>query len=198
MIKTANYTVALLMGLALSTSAIATNFEVTPYIGHMFSGDLQSSTDNTSLSVSDDSNFGISFAWQDNANGQGMILLNFVSHDYISDFDQQNHDLDIIYAHFNGVAQFRQQSYVTTVSLGVGGAYFDAEGGESLTPSLTAALGTRYEFANNLALVTEIRTYASLIKKDDDMLCLADGCSAQFDGPIWVETSLSFGISYQF
>ncbi len=175
-----------------STNAYSNNYEITPYIGYTFSDNL------ATTSPSDDRNYGLAFSWQDSPNGQGSILVNYVSHDYQSTTDNLTHSFDIIYAHFSGVAQFRQQDYVTTVSLGIGGAYFDSEYNNDIYPSLTAAIGTRYEFSDALAFVTELRGYASLTDKDNNLFCNANACSAQFEDATWVETNLSIGIAYRF
>jgi len=102
-----------------STSLTATEFEITPFFGKMYSSDLLQSDEESELSLDGSTNFGIAIAWQDSSNGQGQILINSVSHDFESDIDSDKHSLDIIYTHFSGIAQFRQQSYVTTVSLGL-------------------------------------------------------------------------------
>lgn len=191
-------TLALTIALLGSLPANAGDYEITPMVGQMFSSDLEGITSGDATSVSDDSHIGFAFAWQDSPNGQGQILINSVSHDFESELDQQTHSLDIFYAHFSGVAQFRQQNYVTTVSIGLGGAYFDAEGGEDVYPSLTAAVGTRYEISNNIAIVTELRTYASLTDEDSDLFCKGDSCSAAFEGAVWIDTAISVGVAYKF
>ena len=107
--------------------------------------------------------------------------------------------LDITYAHFNGVALFRQQNYVTTLSLGVGGAYFDAEqGSEEVYPSASISFGTRYEFEDNMALVTELRAYATLIDDEDALFCQQEVCSANFTDSLWIDSSISIGIAIKF
>ena len=181
-----------------SLPVLAGDYEVTPMVGQMFSPDLASSDSSKTLSVSDDLHIGLAIAWQDTPNGQGQILINTVSHDFNSELDNQRHSLDIYYAHFSGVAQFRQQNYVTTVSLGAGGAYFDTGKEEEIYPSLTAAIGTRYEVADNIALVTELRAYASLTDEENSMFCQGDSCTAAFDGAVWVDTAISVGVAYKF
>ncbi|WDE06518.1 hypothetical protein SG34_006250 [Thalassomonas viridans] len=179
-------------------TAGANGFEITPFIGQMYSTDINGSDGSSELSVSDDPHLGFAFSWQATNQGQGQILINAVNHDFTSDLDQQEHSIDIIYAHFSGVAEFKQQSYSTTVALGVGGAFFDADNGSSLYPSITTAIGTRYEFSKNLSLVTELRLYASLTDEDDDILCQSDTCIASFDGALWLDSAISVGIAYRF
>ncbi|WP_281556231.1 hypothetical protein [Thalassomonas sp. RHCl1] len=193
------YSITMLMCTLLPlNTAMANGFEITPYIGQMYSTDIHGSDGSTELSVSDDPHLGFAIAWQASNQGQGQVLINAVNHDFTSDIDQQKYSIDIIYAHFSGVAQFKQQSYSTSVSLGVGGAYFDADNGSSLYPSITTAIGTRYEISKNLALVTELRLYASLTDEDDDILCKSDTCIASFDGALWLDSAISFGIAYRF
>lgn len=191
--------IALTASVALSSSSLsAEEWEVTPFFGQIFGSDLVQTDGQTSLSVDSGTNFGVGIAWQDSPNGQGQVLINYVSHDFNSAIDSNKHSLDILYTHFNGVAQFRQQSYVTTVSLGLGGAYFDSEGGSELYPSASVAFGTRYEFSDNLSFVTELRGNASLVDDDDNLFCRSSVCSAKFDGSLWIDTSISVGIAVKF
>lgn len=176
----------------------AQDIEITPFVGQMFSSDLQDGTSGETLSVDSATSIGLGIAWQDTPRGQGQILLNYVSHDFDNLAGDEAHSLDIIYAHFNGIAQFKQQNYVTTFSIGLGGAYFDTDESEELYPSATVAIGTRYEFSNNLALVTELRTYASLVDEDDQSFCSNDSCYAQFEEALWIETAVSVGLAYKF
>jgi len=124
--------------------------------------------------------------------------LNRVSYDFIGE-NQTNNKLDITYAHFNGIALYRQQNYVTTLSLGLGGTHFDAEqGSEELYPSASVTLGTRYEFTPQMALVTELRAYATLIDEDDALFCQQNMCSANFSDSLWIDSSIAVGIAIKF
>lgn len=187
----------LIASLAFSANINATKYEFTPYIGYTYSDNLDGDISGKQLSTSNDTNMGFSFAWQDGPNGQGMVLLNKVSHHYNSDLDNQTHSFDVVYAHFNGVAMFRQNEYITTFSIGAGGAYFNTNTGSKMFPSLTAAIGTRYEISDKLAFVTELRSYASLTNKANDLFCQSSVCSAKFSSTAWLETSFSAGITYK-
>jgi len=187
----------LFASLVFASNISATEYEFTPYIGYTYSDNLDGDISGDNLSTSNDNSFGFSFAWQDDPNGQGMVFLNRVSHNYQSDLDNQTHSYDITYVHFNGVAMLRQGNYVTTVSLGAGGAYFDTDNSSKMFPSLTAAVGTRYEISDKLTFVTELRSYASLTNKANDLFCQNSVCSAKFSSAIWLETSISMGIAYK-
>lgn len=163
----------------------------------MFGASLADYNNGDDLNVDSGNNFGVAIAWQDSPNGQGQITLSQVSHQYESS-ENTDEDLDIMYAHFNGVAQFRQKSYVSTVSLGLGGAYFKHDKNSEVYPSATLAFGTRYEFSKNLAFVTEIRGYASLVDDEDELFCVEDICSANFDDSLWIESNISVGFAYKF
>lgn len=188
---------ALICSLIFASSVSAKQFEATVMVGQMASSDLLAS-DNADISVDSGTNIAVGLAWQENVNGQGQVLLNRVSHDFTGENDVKS-SLDVTYAHFNGVAMFRQQNYVTTLSLGFGGAYFDAEqGSEELYPSASIAFGTRYEFSDKMALVTELRAYATLVDDDDAMFCSQDICSANFDDSLWIDSAISVGVAIKF
>lgn len=181
-----------------SFSTLASDYELSAYFGQMYSSDLSDEASEADLSIDTGGNFGIAVAWQDSPNGQGQIMINVVSHDFNSEADNQEHSLEIMYAHFNGIAQFRQQNYVTTVSLGLGGAYFDSDVSEELYPSATLAFGTRYEFSESVSFITELRGYASLVDDNDDMFCENEICHAQFEDSLWIESNISIGIAIKF
>ncbi|QOL26945.1 hypothetical protein LP316_06545 [Thalassotalea sp. LPB0316] len=149
------------------------------------------------LSVDSGPSLGFSVAWYDSPNGQGQVMLSRVSHQYDIG-DNQTQDLDITYGHFSGVALFHQESYITTVSLGIGFAQFDAEYGDDVFASAGVAVGTRYNISQQLAFVTEIRSNISLVDEDSDIFCQNAVCSAQFQDTLWFDTSFSIGLAYQF
>lgn len=182
----------------LSAKSSATDFEITPLIGQMSSSDLEQNTGNNSLSLSSGTNIGLGIAWQDTPTGQGQVLINFVNHDFTSDVNQEKQSLDILYTHFNGIAQFRQQNYLTTLSIGLGGAYFKSDYDEELYGSATIAIGTQYKINDNFAFVTELRGYATLVDPDDTLFCQAEQCHAKFESSVFMEANISVGISYKF
>lgn len=184
--------------LASSMPAFADGWEFSGHFGQTWTSDLTSVGTDQTIAINDGNNFGLGIAWYDSPNGMGQILLNYVSHDYVSSFNQQKYNLDITYGHFNGVALFRQQNYVTTVSLGLGGAMFDTDLNEQVYPSATVSIGTRYEFSDKLAFYTEIRGYGTLVDEDDQLFCQGENCHAQFEDSLWLETNISVGISYRF
>ena len=180
-----------------SSSTIAGEFEFTPMFGQMFSSDVQGVTSDDSLSVDNAAHIGLGIAWQESPNGQGQILINRVSHEFTSDFDGFEYDIDITYAHFNGVALFKQQNYITTFSIGLGGALIEGNT-EELYLSATAAIGTRYEISDNFAIVTELRGYATLVDDEDDLFCEDDVCVAHFEDSMFLESAISVGIAVKF
>ena len=188
---------AIICTLLCSNAALAEQYEISVMVGQMSGSDLVDSAD-SDIDIDSGSNIAVGIAWQENVNGQGQVLLNRVSHDFIGQNEEKN-SLDITYAHFNGVALFRQQNYVTTFSLGFGGAHFDAEkGSDEIYPSATVAFGTRYEFSKQMALVTELRAYATLIDEDDAIFCQQDSCSANFNDSLWIDSSIAVGIAIKF
>lgn len=200
-IKSANCICAIIISniaLFISPLSYAGDIEITPYIGQVFSSDLVNSLDATDVTIDDASHYGLAIAWQDSPNGQGQILLNKASHDFISSSDLQVHSFDVTYAHFSGVAQFRQRNYVTTVSLGLGGAYFQTDNKDEAYPSLTIAFGTRYELSKNFAIVTELRGYASYIEDDNQLFCQGTSCHALLEESMWLEGTVSVGFAFSF
>ncbi|MBA6251968.1 hypothetical protein [Colwellia sp. MB3u-55] len=184
--------------LLLPFTSHARDIEITPFIGKMFSADLINSQNGTDLVVTDDKNYGLAIAWQDSPNGQGQILLNTVSHDFISSSDLQEHSFDITYLHFSGVTQLKQQNYVTTISLGIGATYFETDSKDEIYPSLTMAFGTRYELSKYVALVTELRGYASYIEEDNQLFCQESICHALIEDGLWLDGSISVGLAIKF
>ncbi|NQZ86487.1 MAG: hypothetical protein HRT54_02775 [Colwellia sp.] len=201
-LKPANFFFSIVMSavvLLVTLTTHARDLEITPFIGQMSSSDLMSNQDNgIDLAVDGANNYGLAIAWQDSPKGQGQILFNTVRHNFISTSDLQEHSFDVTYLHFSGVAQFKQRYYVTTVSLGVGGTYFDTDNKEEIYPSLTVAFGTRYELSKTFAIVTELRGYASYIEEDNQLFCEGTTCHALLEKSMWLEGSISVGFAVKF
>ena len=192
-----NHTKTLIACLFIFFSFSTLAVEVTPYFGKIYAGEIND-MNGEELTIDDAESIGLGIAWNDGPNGQGQILITAASHDFDTTSDTKG-KMDVVYAHFNGIAQFRQRNYVTTVSIGLGGAYYDVENGsDDLLPSLTAALGTKYKIDNNFSVVTELRGYATLTDDDSELFCQNGSCVAEFDGTLWIETSISVGVSYSF
>jgi hypothetical protein len=181
-----------------SSELQAVEFEVSTLVGQNFSPDLANNNKSDTLSTSNEPNLALAFSWQDSPTGQGQILVNYISRDFTDEVNQLDHSFDTIYAHFNGVALFKERDYITTVGIGIGATYFDSAYDNVIYPSLTAAIGTRYEFSENLAFVTELRAYATLTDDNDSLFCQKDVCSAHFDGAIWFDGQISLGLAYSF
>ncbi len=201
-LKPANFFFSIVMSAAallVTLTTHARDLEITTFIGQMSSSDLISNQDNgIDLAVDGANNYGLAIAWQDSPKGQGQILFNTVSHNFISTSDLQEYSFDVTYLHFSGVAQFKQRYYVTTVSLGVGGTYFDTDNKEEIYPSLTVAFGTRYELSKTFAIVTELRGYASYIEEDNQLFCEGTTCHALLEKSMWLEGSISVGFAVKF
>jgi hypothetical protein len=181
-----------------SVNLQATEFELTTLLGQTFSPKLDNGFDFSSLSTSDEPNIALGLSWQDSPNGQGQVLINYISRDFTDSVIQAEHSFDTVYAHFNGVAFFKEKHLITTVGLGIGATYFDSDYDDVLYPSLTISVGTRYEFSDQLSLITELRAYATLTDEDDTLFCQNDICFARFNGGVWFDSQISVGLAYRF
>jgi len=181
-----------------SVNIQASEFEITPIIGQTFSPDLANGNKTNTLPTTDEQNIALAFSWKDSPSGQGQILINHISRDFTDDINQSTHSFDTVYAHFNGVAFFKDKDQTVTVGLGIGATYISSDFDEVFYPSLTVAIGTRYEFSNHFALITELRAYATLTDENDTVFCQNDNCLAHFDDAIWFDSQVSVGIAYRF
>jgi hypothetical protein len=186
------------LALTTSISTMATEYEITPYLGITSPSDLTIPNSSTNVPVDNSTNYGIGFAWQESPNGQGQILINYASHEFKYSDENLESSFEVLYAHFNGIAQFKQRQYITTISVGLGAARFSGDGGSEVSPSLTAAIGTRYELSDVASIVTEIRGYASLMQDGNTLFCQNEICAAEYDDTVWIDTSISIGFSYRF
>lgn len=171
--------------------------EVTPYLGNVFASDFVDAS-SEELAVEKGNSVGLGIAWKDGPHGLGQVLIMSTSHEFDTNTGTTG-NMDVIYAHFNGIAQFKQSNYTTTVSIGLGGAYYDVENGkDDIFPSFTAALGTKYQLSQQFAFVTELRSYVTLTDEDNELFCQADNCLAEFEDSLWIETAISVGVTYSF
>ncbi len=182
--------------ITIASNSAATEFEITPIIGQSIGEDLISGTGD--VSVSTGTNIGLGIAWQDTPNGQGQVLFNYVTYDFDSAADNSKQSLDILYTHFNGIAQFRQQNYTTTMSIGLGGSMIKSDDEQEVYPSATIAVGTQYKINERINFVTEIRGYATWVDRDDLLFCDDATCHAHFRSGVFKEANVSIGVSIKF
>lgn len=182
----------------ISINTQAAELEVTPMLGYTFSPKLTSDDTTVNMATTDEPNIALAFSWQDSVNGQGQILVNYISRDFTNNTDQSTHSFDTLYAHFNGVAFFKDRNYITTVGVGIGATYFNSDFDNAIYPSITVAVGTRYEFSDSLSFITELRAYATLTKDDETIFCQNDNCVAHFDDALWLDSQISIGLAYSF
>lgn len=189
----------LCLSLIMSSTALAADLEITSLIGYTFSPKLNNSDNTASLPSTDEPNIALGLSWKDSNAGQGQVLINYISRDFTDNTDQSIHSFDTVYAHFNGVGFFKERNYITTVGMGIGMTYFKSDYDSVFYPSINVSVGTRYEFSKNLALITELRAYATLTKDDDTLFCQNEStCVAHFDSSIWIDSQISIGIAYRF
>jgi len=190
--------VALCSTQLLSLSVQAGDLEITSMVGYNYSPKLTSDDNTVGLATTSEPNVALAFSWKDSTAGQGQILVNYIARDFTDNIDQSTHSFDTLYTHFNGVAFFKEKNYITTVGMGIGATYFKSDFDSAIYPSITVAFGTRYEFSDNLAFITELRAYATLTKDNDTIFCHDDICLAHFDDAIWLDTQVSIGLAFSF
>jgi hypothetical protein len=190
--------ITLCCSLLISVHAQANDFEITSLLGYNFSPKLTSVDKAISIPTTDDPNLAFAFSWKDSATGQGQILVNYISRDFTDNIDQSKHSFDTLYAHFNGLAFYKERNYITTVGMGIGATHFKSDFNSATYPSITISVGTRYEISNNLTFITELRAYATFTKDDDTVFCQNNNCLAHFDGAIWIDSQISIGLAYSF
>lgn len=166
--------------------------------GYTYGPKLTASDKTTEIETTNEPNIALALSWQDSTTGQGQILINHISRDFTDNINQSSHSFDTIYAHFNGVAFFKERNYITTVGMGIGAAHFKSDYASETYPSITISVGTRYELSKSLAVVTELRAYATLTKDDDEVFCQTSTCFAHFDDSLWFDGQISIGLAYRF
>jgi len=190
--------ISLCCSLLIPITVQAGDLEITPMISYTFSPKLISGDNTEELSTTNEPNLALAFSWQDSTDGQGQVLLNYISRDFTDNIDQSNHSFDTLYAHFNGVAFFKERNYITTVGMGVGMTYFNSDFDSAIYPSITFAVGTRYELSDDLTFITELRAYATLTKDDESVFCQDGTCVAHIDGAVWFDSQVAIGLAYSF
>jgi hypothetical protein len=181
-----------------SLNALAADLEITSMLGYTNSPKLTSDDNSIDIKTTNEPNVAFAFSWQDSTTSQGQILVNYISRDFTDNIDQSKHSFDTLYAHFNGVAFYKERNYTTTVGMGVGAAYFNSDFDSAVYPSFTISIGTRYEYSVNLTFITELRAYATLTEEDDTVFCQNELCVAHFDNALWIDSQLSIGLAYRF
>lgn len=201
-------TSALLVGLALPSQAKEQDFFITPVGGYSFGAtDLDFSQNDGDLedkfSISEDANYGLMLGLTTRDPGDVYLLYSHQSATLNSGgvfAGERVADLAVDYLHLGGTLYFPNGNLEPYVTASAGLTQLRPDGGlDSETRfSMGLGLGTLYRISDNLALMAEVRGFATFMDTDNEIFCGDQGCVWKIEASTLVQGQANLGIQFKF
>ncbi len=199
---------ALILGLAMPAQVLAQDFFITPVGGYSFGsteldfaqndGDLEDK-----FSISEDANYGLMLGLTTNDPGDVYLLYSHQSATLNSGgvfAGERVADLAVDYLHLGGTLYFPNGNWEPYVTATAGLTQLRPDGGlDSETRfSMGLGLGTQYRITEHLALMAEVRGFATFMDTDNEIFCGDQGCVWKLQASTLIQGQANIGIQFKF
>jgi len=195
----------LIVGMALSPSAKAADFEITPFAGYTWGGEFNDSLTGTKLTIDENTNYGIAldFKQADDSQielyfSQQATKLKAKSSTFVGN---PLFDLDIDYIHIGGTyGDFTGKIKPFMVgTLGVTHMIPKGEGLDSLTKfSLSLGGGVKLFVTDNIGLRLEGRWFGTFFDGSGEAFCTNGACAIKVQGDVFSQFVANAGVVLAF
>ncbi|MGI2258970.1 outer membrane beta-barrel protein [Shewanella sp. GXUN23E] len=199
---------ALMFGLTLSAQASAAEFFITPVGGYSFgSSELkftQSSDEQKDyFSISEDGNYGVMLGMTTRDPGDVYLLYSHQSATLGSGgvfAGETIASLAVDYLHLGGTLYFPNGNWEPYVTATAGLTQLRPDGGLDTETrfSMGLGLGAQYRLTDNLALMAEVRGFATFMNTDNEIFCGDQGCVWKLQASTLVQGQANLGIQFRF
>jgi len=199
-----------ILGVTAQVQAFETsNLEITPLIGYRFGGDFDISLGDVSINpptqikLSEETNYGLLFAWDFDSKRQGEFLI---SH-YKSQFSQaidpiaSNNNLGITYAHIGGNVPISDGYVPLFITGGLGLTYLAPEDGlldDETRFSMNVGIAAKIPVSEHFSFRFGGRVYATFFNSDSSIFCNEDICAISISSDIWIQSEVNAGLTFTF
>ncbi|ABM01015.1 porin family protein [Shewanella amazonensis] len=203
------YPLSLLFAASLSVSPwVAAEVYVTPFAGYSFAASsLDANRDgldtNGSVSAEESSHYGIILGTTTNHPGNMYVLYSSQSTDLIAGGNFSNErvtSLKLDYAHVGGSLYFPRGDFLpyVTASMGLTQMRPGDDYSDETRFSLGLGVGAEYRLGERLALVADIRAFATFIDSENSLFCDANNCLWQVNADLMWQGQANVGVSFRF
>jgi hypothetical protein len=197
--------VGCLTALAVTSTAAAQTFEITPFGGWRFGGGFADLETGADLDLDDSLSYGVilSIPWNDPPRSRVELIWSRQDTSVSApDTHDPVFDLDVQYLHFGGMVPFKTSNdrLETLISGGVGATFMrpgaDGAGSEVLF-SLSVGVGLLYHASDHIGIRLEARGYYTFTEADAAIFC-AGGCVIAFSTGGFGQGELTAGLQIAF
>lgn len=202
------YPASVLAAALLMVPVAQAEMYLTPFVGYSFAAsDLDASKTGLdtpgSVSADESSHYGIIFGTTTNHPGNMYVLYSSQRTDLLAGGAFSNErvtSLDIDYAHVGGSLYFPKGDLMpyVTASMGLTQMRPGDNYSDETRFSMGFGAGLEYRLAANVALVGDVRAYATFIDSKNDLFCDANNCLWQVEADVMWQGQANFGVSIRF
>ncbi|MCF1429135.1 MAG: porin family protein [Shewanella sp.] len=199
---------ALILGLTLSAQVCAEDYFVTPVGGYSFGASkLKVSQDSNDqkdyFSISEDANYGVMMGVTTRDPGDVYLLYSHQSATLGSGglfADKTIAGLAVDYLHLGGTLYFPNGNWEPYVTTTVGLTQLRPDGGLGTETRFSMGLGVggMYRISKNLALMAEVRGFATFMDTDGYIFCGDKRCVWILEASTLVQGQANLGIQFRF
>jgi hypothetical protein len=185
-------------------------FEITPFAGYRFGGEIETPETDTedahSVDLNEGGGWGVDLGLYRDDSSFYELLYSSQSSDLDSkDPALRGIDVTTAYYHFGGTIFFAEQNWaVPYLSLTAGATRFDADGGFDSETKFSMSLGggLRLPFTERFGALVGLRGYLTLVDSDTDFLCVSSGgagtCLLKSSGDTFFQGEALVGVTFTF
>lgn len=183
-------------------------FEITPLMGYRFGGDFEISDEEeeptfTKVSLKEETNYGLLFAWSVDSERQGEFLIN----NYATEFSQEvdsiatNNNISVSYAHIGGNVPISDGYFPLYVSGGLGLTHLSPEDNlldDETRFSMNIGLAAKLPISEHFNFRFGGRVYATFFNSDSRIFCNEANCAMYISSDMWIQSEVNAGLTFKF
>jgi opacity protein-like surface antigen len=195
-----------LAALCLAPALASADVYVTPFAGYSFAASsLDASKDDSlgSVSAEESSHYGIMLGTTTRHPGNMYVLYSSQSTDLKAGgafSNQRVTSLKLDYAHVGGSLYFPKGNFLPYVTASMGLTQMRPGDDYSNETRFSLGLGTgvEYRLGDNLALIADVRAFATFIDSENDLFCDASNCIWKVNADLMWQGQANVGVSFRF
>jgi len=187
----------------------ANGFEITPLVGYRFGGDFEvtegdvSINPPTKISLSEEINYGLLFAWDYDRKRQGEFLINHYNSQFSQTIDPiaTNNNIAVTYAHIGGNVPISDGYLPAYITAGLGLTHLSPE--DSLLDdetrfSMNVGIAIKIPVSEHLSFRFGGRVYATFFNSDSKIFCNEENCAISISSDLWIQSEVNAGLTFTF
>ena len=188
-----------------------TGIEITPLIGYRFGGDfdVKQNTGNSfsSISINDETSYGLLVAWPFNRKQSGEFLISHYNTSFVGmsanedDSLLSDNGLGVTYYHLGGNVPVSDGALPLWVTGGLGLTQLSPDDKDLTNEtrfSMNIGLNTQFSISENVSFRLGGRIYGTFFNSDSAVFCGSDACKVYISSNLWIQSEVNAGLTFKF